>query len=419
VQRISTKPPTAIAAAYDAYLRGLGIEHSQAGFTALANAANGYEEAVRLDPDFALAWARLSLVRSNLYYNGQDRNTNSPDKVKESADRAIALAPELGEAWLAQGTYKYRVLRDLPGGLEAYHQAEKRLPNSALVNQYIALASARLGRWRDALVHINRATELDPRNARLCTVAVQNIYVNLGRWRDAEAALNRALEISPDDHSLISLKVDLFQWEGRLDQAAKELSRLPEDPSNQDVVIARVQHALLEHDLNGAISRAKQVTDLLVPEKPLTPQDILILILQGYAQRWSGQDVEAHAAFARVISELEPASRRSKFPNIGGRSFLALAYAGIGDKENALEQARLGVEDEANDAIIKPNAEANRATVLAQLGEVDAAMAELPHLVEVPAGIHPGDLRYSPFWDPLRKDPRFEALVKDPPPIRY
>ena len=91
----------------------------------------------------------------------------------------------------------------------------------------------------------------------------------------------------------------------------------------------------------------------------------------------------------------------------------------MGDKDNALEQARLGVADDENDAVIKPNAEANRATVLAQLGEVDAAIAELPHLLEVPGGIYPGDLGYSPFWDPLRKDPRFEALVKNPPPVRY
>ena len=72
-----------------------------------------------------------------------------------------------------------------------------------------------------------------------------------------------------------------------------------------------------------------------------------------------------------------------------------------------------------NDALFKPIAEAFRAKALAQLGEVDAAIDVLPHLLEVPGGIHPGDLRYSPYWDPLRKDPRFEALLKNPPPVRY
>ncbi len=419
VQRISTTSPTANTAAYNTYLRGVGIEQSQPGFSSLPNAAAAYAEAIQLDPRFALAWARLSLVRSLLYYNGQDQNTNSPAAVKEAADRAITLRPELGEAWLAQGTYKYRVLRNMSGALEAYHEAEKRLPNSALVNQYMALAERRLGQWREAEAHITRATELDPRNARLWTTAELNIFRLLRLWAAAEAALNRALEISPNDQYAISLRVQLFQDEGRLDEAAKELARLPEDPLDKGVLSTRIQYALLKRDFDQAISRAKQVTDSLAPDKPLTPQDILILILQGYAQKWSGLNEEAHGTFERVIGDLEQASRRSKLPNLGGRSFLALAYAGVGDKSNALEQARLGVEDDENDAVIKANAEANRATVFAQLGEVDAAIAELPDLLEVPGGIYPGDLRYSPFWDPLRKDPRFEALVKNPPPVRY
>ena len=215
VQRISTRPPTSNTAAYNAYLRGVGIEHSQAGFSSYGNAATAYVEAVQLDGNFALAWARLSLVRSFLYFNGQDQNTNSAAAVKEAADRAIVLGPKLGEAWLAQGTYRYRVLRDVPAALEAYHEAEKRLPNSALVNQYMAIAERRIGRWREAETHMARATELDPRNARLWTSAELDIYRPLRRSAEAEAALNRALEISPNDQYAISLKVRFLQDEGR------------------------------------------------------------------------------------------------------------------------------------------------------------------------------------------------------------
>ena len=106
-------------------------------------------------------------------------------------------------------------------------------------------------------------------------------------------------------------------------------------------------------------------------------------------------------------------------PILGARLYLAAAYAGLGDKSNAHEQARQGVAEYENDALFKPIAEAFRAKALAQLGEVDAAIDALPHLLEVPGGIHPGELRYSPYWDPLRNDPRFEALLKNPPPVRY
>jgi hypothetical protein len=120
-----------------------------------------------------------------------------------------------------------------------------------------------------------------------------------------------------------------------------------------------------------------------------------------------------------VIQELAPGGVLRTPPLLGARLFLALAYAGIGEKANALEQAWQGVADYDNDALIEPLAETYRARVLAQLGDIDAAILALPHLLEMPGGVRPGNLRFSPYWDPLRKDPRFETLLKNPPPIRY
>src|SRR6266478_1716571 len=88
--------PTQNAAAYDAYLRAVAIDNAQTLETT-KRAADLYAEAVRLDPQFALAWARLAVARSQLYFNGVDLETNSAAAVKEAADRAISLQPELGE----------------------------------------------------------------------------------------------------------------------------------------------------------------------------------------------------------------------------------------------------------------------------------------------------------------------------------
>ena len=91
----------------------------------------------------------------------------------------------------------------------------------------MAYAERRLGDWREAEAHLTRATELDPRNARLWTSAAYDIFWPLGRGPEAEAALNRALEISPDDEFTIALKTALYQQEGKLNEAAKELARIP------------------------------------------------------------------------------------------------------------------------------------------------------------------------------------------------
>ena len=90
--------------------------------------------------------------------------------------------------------------------------------------------------------------------------------------------------------------------------------------------------------------------------------------------------------------------------------YLAWVYAGLGEKEKALEQARHAITDYDNDALVKPFAEASLAIVEAQTGDIDSAIAALPHLLEVPNGETCGDLQLNPLWDPLRKDPRFQKL---------
>src|ERR1043166_6650622 len=104
-QKAVAEKPTQNAAAYDAYLRALAIDNAQTLETT-KRVADLYAEAVRLDLQFALAWARLAVSRSQLYFNGVDMETNSAAAVKEAADRAISLQTELGEAWLAEGGYR-------------------------------------------------------------------------------------------------------------------------------------------------------------------------------------------------------------------------------------------------------------------------------------------------------------------------
>jgi serine/threonine protein kinase/Flp pilus assembly protein TadD len=420
VQRISTKRPTANPAAYNAYLRGLGIEHSQSsGGLSYEDSATAYAEAVQLDPNFGLAWARLSIVRSFLYYHGVDPNVNSAAAVKETADRALALAPELGEAWLAQGTYRSRVLNDPAAALQAYREAERRLPNSALVREYMAYAERRLDRWREAEAHLVRAIELDPGNTRLWTNLASDILWPLGRAAEAHAAYDRALEISPNNEFVIALKAAQYQQEGRLGEAAKELARIPRDSTDKAVLIHRVDQAVLERNFDEAIYWAKKATSSPSPGQAHNTQDIFALVLQGYCELWASHHEDARTTFERVIHEVAPGGALRTPPILGSRIYLAVAYAGLGDKSNAHEQASQGVAEYKNDALLKPIAEAFRARALAQLGEVDAAIDALPHLLEVPGGIHPGDLRYSPYWDPLRNNPRFEELLKNPPPVRY
>src|SRR5438067_11059431 len=239
-QKAVTDKPTQNAAAYDAYLRGLAIEHTQYSYESYQQAARDYVEAVQLDPKFAFAWARLAVLRSFLYFNAVDPNTNTAGAVKEAADRAIALAPEAGESWIAQGAYRYRVLRDFDGAITAYKQAHTRLPINSYLLQNLGFVQRRVGLWQEAEATFKKALELDPRDFQLLGSLGGEFYAYLRRFDDARAAMDRALEISPDSATTRASKAVSFQNEGRLDEAAQELARIPADVTDDFVVAPRI-----------------------------------------------------------------------------------------------------------------------------------------------------------------------------------
>ena len=415
-QKAVTDKPTQNAAAYDAYLRGLSIEHNEYSTTAYVLAANDYAEAVRLDPNFALAWARLAALRSFLYFNRIEPNTNTAAAVEEAADRAMALAPQGGESWIAHGAYRYRVLRDFEAALAAYKEAQKRLPNNALVYEYMAYVQRRLGRWQDAEANYKKALELDPRDVQLLSSMGNEFYLYLRRYDEALAVVNRALELSPDSESTRANKANVLQAAGRLSEAGQELARISANSPDDWVVGARFTQALYERQYDALIQIAERKVNATPVGQPLGTFALVALVNSGYCHAWTGRPEEARRAFTRVLDELKPTPDAVVPVDTNGSPMLpALAYAGLGEKEMALKQAQQALKDYETDAIGRAQTGVAVAQVQAQLGDREAAIAALPHLLEVPAGLTIADLKFNPFWDPLRNDPRFQKLCEDKP----
>ena len=413
-QKAVTDKPTQNAAAYDAYLRGLSIEHDQYGYEGFQRAAESYAKAVQLDPKFALAWARLAVLRSFLYFNSVQRNVNTPAAVKEAADRAMALAPEAGESWIAKGAYDYRVSRDFTGAIAGYKEAQRRLPNNSFVLQNLAFVQRRVGRWQEAEANLNKAVELDPRDVALLSALGGEFYLYLRRFDDGLRVVDRALEIAPDSETAHAIKANILQSEGQLAEAARELSRVSQNSTEDYVVSSRITQMMYERDFGGAVRVVEQKLNSVPAGQPLDSITETALLQLGFCQEWSGRRAEAQQSFRRAVESIKPTHDTVVAPDANGvPSTLALAYAGLGEKEKALEQAKRGVTDYDNDAVNKPGAETVLAQVQARFGEVDSAIAAIPHLLEVSAGITVADLKFNPLWDPLRKDPRFAKFLVD------
>src|SRR5438552_6552021 len=407
-QKAVAEKPTQNAAAYDAYLRAIAIDNATT-LDMTKRVAGLYADAVRLDPQFALAWARLAVARSQLYFNGVDLETNSGPEVKEAADRAIALQPELGEAWLAQGVYRYRVLRDFQGALQSYEEALRRLPNSAFVLEQMAHLERRLGQFDAAQKHYEAAAQLDPRNIGILSTVADNL-ASVRRFDEAQTVLDRVLEISPGNEAVLAGKAAIFQGQGRLKEADEALAKAPANSQDESIAITRALQLYDERRFEDAIFHIQHNAPPSVANDPRT------MTLLADCQRFTGKNNEARGTFVRAVAAMKPTP--DAVVPVDARQlpcYLAWAYAGLGEKDKALAQARQAIADYTRDALAKPFAESTLAIVEAQFGDIDSAIAALPHLLEIPNGVICGDLQINPIWDPLRKDPRFQKLCEEKP----
>jgi TolB-like protein len=413
-QKQMSDKPTNNMAAYDAYLRGLSIEHNQYGYETYQHAASAYAQAVQLDSKFALAWARLAVLRSFLYFNAVERNVNTPAAVQEAAERAMALAPEAGESWTAKGAYHYRVLRDFEGAVSAYKEAQRRLPNNSYILQNLAFVLRRVDRWQEAGSTYEKALELDPLDVTLLSSLGGEYYLYLRRFDEALAIADRALAIAPDD-SAHAVKAQILQNAGRLAEAGQELARIPENSPDDFTVSSRMTQAMYERDFARGIRVAEQKLKSISPAQEIDSVTQAVLVQLGFCQEWSGHHAAAQQSFARAIASIKPTPETVVAADANGTPCtLALAYAGLGQKEKALTQAQQAVKDYETDAVNKPAAVTALAQIQALFGDHDAAIAALPQLLQVPAGLTVANLKLDPFWDPLRKDLRFAKLLSEP-----
>ncbi len=394
-------------AAYDAYLRGRAFP----GWWHQEGAIRLFKEAVKLDPNFAQAWAYLSIGQSGSYWLGTDPSSARLAAAKDALDRAIALDPNLPEVHLALGYYRYYGQRDFTAALAEFNQAENGLPNSADVIEALAALQRRLGHWDEAVAEQRRVVELDPRNAH-ASFSLATTYRCLRRFPEALATVDRALAWTPAnrDLGLVSMKADVFLASGDL-QAMEPLLANPRlDPTPHAIC------ALFQRRYAAAI---EVLSKALTNETDRKARNIEKLLLSLSQQR-SGDVVAARATYEDAARDfkrqLEKAAPDSFAAGVT-HSFLGWAYAGLDEAASAIAEGQksMALQPTSKDPVEGPVEEEGMARIYALLGDADHAVPILKRLLRIPYGgaITPALLRLDPVWDQIRSDPRFQELASE------
>ncbi|HEV3148338.1 MAG TPA: tetratricopeptide repeat protein [Chthoniobacterales bacterium] len=402
--------PTNNPEAYAAYLRG-SAEHWQDNEASLNAAVRSFEEAVRLDPQFAEAWAALSRAHSLMFFH-YDKTASRRASAQQALSEALRLQPNLTDAQLARGYFQYWVEHDYQGALTLMQQLRTSLPNNAEILQIISFISARLGKWQDSVDSINKAVTLNPQDL-FTRIQAEHILMATRDFAGVTKVVDNALQIWPNNTDLLGYKAFALQASGRLDDAQSVLNGLaPNFDENDSSVSALWVQARLRRKPEGAIKAFAPHIQNVEGDK------IQMLLLYGDLLDIAGRKTEAQKALAEARDKFE-AQLTNQPDNDEIIGPLAYAYAWLGQRdaaERALEKFKAFA---SNDARTTGTFEDVYSRIMARFGKKDEAISSLQRALSNPCdgitGMPPTPelLRLDPDYDSLRSDPRFDKLCQE------
>jgi serine/threonine-protein kinase len=406
--------PTANAEAYRLYLHGREYV-TRPGFLRQDREAAQrlFERALTLDPSFALAHADLSHVHGQMSWFRYDPSPARAARQREEAEVALRLAPDLPQAHVAMGVSHYWGRRDYRGALAEFAIALEGLPNDTEILRWIAAIHRRLGNWDEALALYDKATQLNPRDADLFLDFGGSSYRFVRRYPEAVRAYDQALSIAPDYHEAAILKGWTYViWKGQLDTLQGVLSRVPGDATVAilgNVAAHRAALLLLERNAEGLLQMRE-----VASEEVFAGQDLYIpgALYAAWAHQLRSDHAAARAAFDAARTRLDAALK--ELPDDWRvHAARGLALAGLGLRDQALQEARWLQQSFVyrEDAYAGRTLYEERARILAQTGDAEAALDEIDKLLAGPADFSVHLLRLDPRWDPIREQPRFKALL--------
>jgi TolB-like protein/predicted Ser/Thr protein kinase/lipoprotein NlpI len=191
--------------AYEAYLRGMSHLYR---FTPpeLDAALYYFEQALEIDPDYALAYAGISLVWVSRQQYGFVMPSEATPKAKEAAQRALELDDTLPDVHYTLAIIRTWSDWDWEGGEQAFKRALELKPNFAEALAYYSTLLCYMDRMDEALAMADRAMQLDPINSLILSISATP-YEYLRRYDDAIELAHKALRTSPND-----LLVQIMLW---------------------------------------------------------------------------------------------------------------------------------------------------------------------------------------------------------------
>jgi serine/threonine protein kinase/Flp pilus assembly protein TadD len=406
--------PTDNLEAYDCYLRGL--EHEGRGWAYLDNqefeqAIEMLEKATELDPDFVLAYVRISRIHSRMYHFGIGRTEERLEKSRAAVDRALELKPDLPEAQQALAVYYYRGFLDYDRAADIFESVQKARPNiSPSILGYI---QRRKGMWEQSLPTLERAFRLNPRDPQVAYETGLS-YISMRRYDKAEEWFNRVLSINPDHLTAQLGKVGIYvASEGNIKEAKAMLETLPQHQLTDYMWFTL---GMLERNYQEVLDRLASLSyDSFEGQQFYFQKNLTYASVYHAMKEFLLMKSRAEPALIMLEGAVREHPEDPRF-----HASLGLAYAYLGRKSEAIQEGMHAAElnPVSKDAALGPPYILNLARIYVLVGEYEEAITQLEYLLSIPSSefiwqfVSVPLLRLDPLWDPLRESPRFQSLLE-------
>ncbi len=407
--------PTDNLEAYQYYVNGR--EHEDKGWLhsdqlEFQRAVEMYKKATELDPDFAMAYANMSIIHTRMYFYGYDRTEERLAKSRAAVNRALELHPDLPEAHLALAFYYYWGLLDYDRATEIFESIQKARPNFS--PELLGYIQRRQGKWEESISSLKKAFRLNPRYSQLA-YQIGLSYLSRRLYDQAEEWFDRTISINQDHLGAQSGQIGIFVLsKGDTKKARAALETLPRHHLTDYM---RFTLGMLERNY-------EQVLDLLdsLPYDSFKVQHFYLLRNLAYASVYHAmkefQLMKTHAESARISLEeaVRQHPRDARF-----HADLGLAHAYLGNKDEAIQEGDGAVKlyPISKDPVLGPIYVLNLAKIYTIVGEYEEAIHKLDYLLSIPAFeffwqvVSVPLLRIDPIWDPLRNHPEFQRLLEE------
>jgi TolB-like protein/Tfp pilus assembly protein PilF len=411
--------PTKNTAAYDLFLKGefeQRLANTSLKAESFDQAVAWYQQAIALDPNFALAYARLVECRMSRHWFIESFTEAELAEVKQMADRALVLAPDLAEAHVALGVFYYYGYRQYDQALAEFQRAIQLQPNHAPAIEYSGYVHRRQGQWTRCLEELSKALEIDPRSADVAGNLGQT-YGLLRMWKDAERVARHAVSIDPYDViGMRALLLTILNGKGDVNEAQRVLGTFP--PDNKIIIASiagdigsvtgeRAYTFVLGHKFEDALKVWETTGGAPGDERRQASARSAIRVVAGDLS-------DATADAEKAVRLLEERLRQRPNELVSLRQ-LSWSYLALNRSSDALKAARqlVDVLPPEKDALLGAANLAGLAEVEARTGAASEAIAILRRLLTIPAGetVSIARLKIDPVWDPIRNDPGFQQLL--------